>query len=501
MLASCKDAAGYPLTIGASSGAGVTVDPNGGFTAKVASHSGTATATFQFQPKNSQGTLSTATYTATVNFPAPSGLIVNLIDGSSKQPYAGNDDYRWIIEEDRTFFIDPNCQTNPLPKPALHCPGAGGNVVPTFGVNFHSSYMPVVAQGCTGPISCESGQKMLDPATGAHVNAVCDEGNGICHPGDAKTPLLPGDVALDPTKHYYISILPGDAVGVDGAGNDTDTSHQMGGAQIGPGQTAVNVIVEPQNQQPSKLSVFVFRDDHPLNGEHDAGGGLDVLSPNEPGLGGFNITIFDDVGGTGDAAGQMTYDEFGQPLSNALAGTMDPVTGVDACPVSKDPKTGFDGVASDTGITSMITVCPNYEADGTTLSPLAGQAVVVNMPPGRYGIVATPGADRIAMGEEWLQTNTLDGGKAHDAFLKTGEPSFFQEFGPAGYHVAIGFANPAFINAVGRDLCTGRGALQCTHTVTGKVTGVHMSRPADERLYGTGNRDTFGYTQCYASLG
>jgi hypothetical protein len=132
-------------------------------------------------------------------------------------------------------------------------------------------------------------------------------------------------------------------VGVDGAGADTATSHQMGGSQIGPAQTAVNVIVEPQNQPPAKMSVFVFRDDHPLNGEHDAGGGLDVLSPNEPGLGGFNITIFDDVGGTGDAAGQLTYDEFGQPLSNAMAGTLDPVTGADACPVSANPRTGLTG--------------------------------------------------------------------------------------------------------------------------------------------------------------
>ena len=32
--------------------------------------------------------------------------------------------------------------------------------------------------------------------------------------------------------------------------------------------------------------------------------------------------------------------------------------------------------------------------------------------------MATPGADRIARGEEWLQTNTLDGGPAHEAFVK-----------------------------------------------------------------------------------
>src|ERR1035438_5157314 len=98
--------------------------------------------------------------------------------------------------------------------------------------------------------------------------------------------------------------------------------------------------------------------------------------------------------------------------------------------------------ASPLGITGTIVTCPKLESDGTTLSPLAGQAVVANMMPGRYGIVATPAADRIARGEEWLQTNTLDGQKAHDSFLRIGEPSFFQEFGPAGFHVSIGFANP-----------------------------------------------------------
>ena len=116
----------------------------------------------------------------------------------------------------------------------------------------------------------------------------------------------------------------------------------------------------------------------------------------------------------------------------------------------KIPRTGTNSDGSydktQTGITGTIVTCPKYEADGVTLSPLAGQAVVANLMPGRYGVVATPGADRIARGEEWLQTNTLDGQKAHDSFLRIGEPSFFQEFGPAGYHVTIGFANPAIIN-------------------------------------------------------
>ncbi|PYX89231.1 MAG: hypothetical protein DMG68_05805 [Acidobacteria bacterium] len=153
----------------------------------------------------------------------------------------------------------------------------------------------------------------------------------------------------------------------------------------------------------------------------------------------------------------------------------------------------------------MILTCPKYESDGVTLSPLAGQAVVANLYPGRYGVEAVPAADRIARGEEWLQTNTLDGQHAHDSFIRVGEPAYFQEFGPAGYHVTIGFANPKIINDRGAKLCappTGGGpAPDCTYSVQGSVTTVHMSRTPDQRLYSSGSRDAFSFTQCYVSLG
>jgi hypothetical protein len=515
VLAYCTDALGYPLNIAASSaalaGGSVTMAADGSFTATVGvagDHNLT------FKPQNAQGTTGTEA-TAVLRFPAASGLLVTLVDGLSKNPI-DSQDYRWIIEEDRTFFVDPNCQTNPLP---VGCPtvstqttGPGATNMPAvFGTNFHTSYMPIVAQGCVGTVSCEQGQSVLDPSTGEHVAAACDIGNGVCRAAAQKNQLLPGDVGLDVTKHYYISVLPGDAM---------DPGHAMGGAQLvyvngawrnaaAPTADGVSIIVENQLQPPAKVSAFVFEDDHPLNGEHDASGGVDLLAPNEPGLGGFNITIMDLVGMSGDSAGQLTYDEFGQPLSNALAGTIDPVSKVDACPITPNPNTGFDGATGPNGITGVIPVCPKYEADGTTLSPLAGQAVVANMPPGRYGIIATPAADRIARGEEWLQTNTLDGGKDHEAFLKAGEPAYFQEFGPAGFHVSIGFANPQIINeharnSAGSGLCDSApngGGMTCTSVVKGQVTGSRLSRPSDERLYGSGSRDTFGYTQCYASLG
>ena len=114
-------------------------------------------------------------------------------------------------------------------------------------------------------------------------------------------------------------------------------------------------------------------------------------------------------------------------------------------------------------------------------------------------IVATPDADRIARGEEWLQTNTLDGQKAHDSFMRVGEPAYFQEFGPAGYHVTIGFANPDIINQRLKALCTGNTG--CNNSVKGHITTGRMSRTPDERLYGSGTHDSYSFTQCYVSLG
>jgi hypothetical protein len=524
------DNAGYPLSVVASSvtpstGLTVSVDATGAFNASVASP---GTYTFTYKAQNSQGTVSSSAATVTLTFPTATNLNVTVLDGTDKTTVIS--DYRWIIEEDRTFYVDPTKTTNT----------GGTSIVPTFGTNFHTSFMPVVATGCTGLQSCEGGQSVLN------VSSVCDVGDGACRPGAQQTAVLPSQVNLDPTKHYYLSVLPGDAANpfqagnltaacaggvapiVSAGGDPTICGHGMGGVPVVPtctttgtvttcAFTPVTVLTQPTPFPPAKLSVFVFEDDFPLNGENDAGGGVDVISPNEPGLGSFNIHIMDDAGGPGDSTGQVDYDMFNQPLSNSLSGTLDPATGLDACPISAiarigtipDPAHPGQTIPdlTQTGITGTIVTCPKYEGDGTKqiLSPLAGQAVVANMMPGRYGIVATPGADRIARGEEWLQTNTLDGQKAHDSFLRIGEPSFFQEFGPAGYHVSIGFANPAIINGRLKGVCGGADLFvqgtHCTNTVTGTVTTERMSRTPDERLYSSGSRGSFAFTQCYVSFG
>jgi hypothetical protein len=272
------DAAGYPLTVNLasvapSSGLALTVNGDGSFAASVVSP---GTYTFTYQAQNSQGTVGTGTpATVTLVFPAASNLAVTVLDAQDKTTQIT--DYRWIIEEDRTFYVDPNCQANPVPQ---GCPVVTPQGAPAvFGTNFHTSYMPVVAQGCTGQESCEAGQSVLG------VSSVCDVGNGVCRPGSLKTAVLPSAVGLDQTKRYYISVMPGDMITGDPVG------HDMGGAEIvyvngawrsamAPTATSVQILVEPQGQQAAKVSAFVFEDDHPLNGEHDGGGGVDSLSPN-----------------------------------------------------------------------------------------------------------------------------------------------------------------------------------------------------------------------------
>ncbi|MGF6601859.1 hypothetical protein P3T23_006610 [Paraburkholderia sp. GAS448] len=522
VLAYAKDPSGLPLTAvlvgGSPTGGTVTLNPDGSFTSAPTTPptgASTATVTFKYKAVNSQNT-SSAPATVTVTFKGGSGLVVTVKD--PKNGVAIND-YRWIIEEDRTFLIDPACQVNstdPNVRPA-RCPPLP---VQSLGTNFHSSHMPVVASGCVGTFACESGQKLLGQP------AVCDVGNGACRTGATQqTPVSPGQVALDPSKRYYISILPGDAGNTftSGAGApvslgggksrpfsiDTDCGpyspgsstwapgtgtcgHTMGGAPIAAGSGPKAVTVAPQEAPlpTAKIAVFVFEDDFPLNGENDAGGGVDALATQEPGLGGFQITLNDQAGGFGDATGQPTYDMFNMPLSNSLVGTKDQHTGLDACPISKNPD----------GLVGMIVTCPHFESDGKTPSPLEGQAVIANLYPGLYEVVATPNADRIARGEEWLQTNSLDGTKGHEAFIKAGEPAYFQEFGPAGYHVSIGFANPKIINARKAGVCASATA-HCTNTVKGKVTMARPSRIPDERLYSSGSYDAYRYSQCYVSLG
>ena len=574
VLVNDLDPTGYPLSavlVAGSPTGGMTVNlkADGSF---IAQAPGPGTYTFAYNAVNSQGTSSAAPATVTLTFPAGNTIAWTVQDTNTKAPVT---DYKWLIEQDLTFYINPLCQVPGTPPAG--CPVQANGIPPTLGTNFHTSYMPVVAAGCTGPQSCERGQTVYDagvactspgvPAgcsatAGQHVPAVCE--GGICTPTTPNGYLptsTPGQVNLPANNpdgtpaRYYISILPGDVSNPFNTGNASDPTvaancvgipttptgqpvsnggcgHSMSGASIMPVctpptsatctlPTAVTVSVEPNPLPTAMLTVYVFEDDNELNGEIDAEPGA------EPGLGDFQIELWDDAGSTGDATGQMTYDMFNEPLTNALNGTIDPISGFDACPISNT-----QGVA-----VGVILVCPHFESDGATISPLEGQAVIPNLMPGRFGVIAHPGASREARGENWIQTNTLDGTHFLDSFVRAGEPAYFQEYSPAGFHVFMGFANPDVINAHRQGVCTGKFTVEgplvpnvigppgeqdvdpyvnftgnpiaCKNTVKAQITNLHISRPPDERLYDSGvfpegdprNRATLAHTTCYASLG
>jgi len=130
-----------------------------------------------------------------------------------------------------------------------------------FGTNFHTSYMPVVAMAAREHFPA----KPVSPSS-AFLRVRRRERHLPDNPPQ-KTAVDPSQVVLDPTKRYYISVLPGDAM---------DPGHAMGGAQIAaactpvPPLTActgtfapVTVIVEPESQpqpkSPCSYSKMIIR--------------------------------------------------------------------------------------------------------------------------------------------------------------------------------------------------------------------------------------------------
>jgi hypothetical protein len=556
VLAAASDPNNYTLTAQVVNNPGwVTMQSNGSFTATPPP--GSQAVTFNYIAVNAQGTPS-APATVTINFASGSGLQVTVQDAQTQSAVG---DYKWLIEEDDSYTWPVGVTTPPGTQ--------------TLATNFHRSYMPVVAAGCTGAVSCEAGQSVL----------------GVLQP--PQPTVMPAQVALDPTKHYYISILPADAAdafnhgggaaqsisgtvtklseqgttvtavtgndpgltigqyvtvsgatdpGYDGiffvtgdtgngftysarvtglkpskateviswsgsrvfdpsgdcvfgAGQATSNcGHTMGGSPIAPGQSSVTVNLEPNPLQPAQLSIIVFEDNSPTNGD------IDGAEETQPGLGGFQIILNDVAGATGITTGQMTYDMFNMPLTNALVGTIDSATGLDSCPAipaeidsaTRKVKPGT-GISPKNFLVGMIITCPTYEADGRTVSPLAGHALIKNLFPNRFDVLAKPGAAREAAGEVWLQSSTLEGTHANDAFAKIGEPPYFQEFGSPGYHSFIGFINPAHIAAVNK-------SLHGNNSITGKVTNLRMSRPSQEGLYDSASHGALAQTVCYVGL-
>ncbi|PHS17138.1 MAG: hypothetical protein COA86_10815 [Kangiella sp.] len=362
--------------------AGLVLNADGSFT-----YSGASTS-FTYRAIDT-GALQSDPITVTLNVNAVSNIALTVVDQTGTLL---TDDYRWVVEE------DTNWHPNPEIAPPLE----------TLATSFHKSYMPIFAQGV----------------------------------GSAEFAQL----ALDPNKHYFVSVLPSDA--------GTGEGHTIGGAQIAPGVAEVLVTANKQPLPYAQISIFVFEDSSPTNGAVDG-------AENDKGLGGFQVTIEDGGGRYGIAAGTMSQDADGNPLTN-----------------------GIDCFGDSPAPVGVILTCPDTPEN--VAAGLVGEVLVKNLFPGKFGVIVTPPPGP----ENWIQTSTIEGTKVIDTWVKAGEPEFFQEFGPGGWHAFVGFVNPA-------NLVLPEGG---TNTVTGKVTNLHMSRPPNQLLVDSDSNDSLAHTRSWVGL-
>ena len=245
-----------------------------------------------------------------------------------------------------------------------------------------------------------------------------------------------------PAKHYYVSVLPNDA--------GTGTGHSIGGAQIPPGDHGGHRDRE-QPADPDRPDQRLRVRGHLLR---------PTASPTPPsrGLGGFQIILEDAGGRYGISGGTMSQDAFGNPLRNSLG---DPPP----APPRHEPPVG------------VILTCP----DGT--------ALIKDLPPGKYGVIAVPPAGS-GPGRRPRPSRAR---RCSDTWVKAGEPPFFVEFGAPGFHAFIGFVNPAHTTGAPRT----RRATTRSPATSPCCT---PARPPSAVAFDTGSYDALAHTRAWVGL-
>ena len=222
-------------------------------------------------------------------------------------------------------------------------PHAARQVVPHFGTNFHTSFMPVIARMHGGhllrkqPDGLGAGGQKAIPAPGdvavcnsvAAGHAVSRSEQALLHFGSSGRCCA--------AVHRWIRIgdrlleRPASTAGpaaMAWAALPSRSAHARR-------QSEDHGLTEPSPYPPATLTVFVFEDDFRSMANTMRAAASTFSRRTSPALAASRSPSQDDAGGTGDATGTATYDMFNMPLSNSLAGTIDPATVLDACPLSQ----------------------------------------------------------------------------------------------------------------------------------------------------------------------
>ncbi|MBO8128416.1 MAG: pectin esterase [Peptococcaceae bacterium] len=204
--------------------------------------------------------------------------------------------------------------------------------------------------------------------------------------GEASATSTP--VASLPDGKYLVSVLaPG---------------YKMGGNWVTMDGTdkTLEVKLHPHPLPLSKIRVHVFHDNNPVNGEDDF--------PLESGLEGFLIIVKDTVG-------EVTVDYFGNPLGTEYV---------------RDPSGNLILDSSGNPI-------PIPGTGGKILTDANGDALIDNLPPGKYEVQAIP-----PDGTDWIQTTTIEGTHIIDAWIEEGNDGYSPREGFKAPLVWIGFVRP-----------------------------------------------------------
>ena len=382
--------------------------------------------------------IASAAQALTINVKTPDGVAIS-------------GGFRYTIEEDTTLDVVPDVT------------GLSGNPAdpPTLSLAFHTSHTRIVKVGHSATASVT----WSDTVAG---------------------------------KRYFVSVMPDNA----GFSDATPTGYTMNGVPIREVNGSFPDVTVPVNKVPFKtaqISVFVFEDNAPTNGAADAPGVQEMP------LCGWEVQLYEAGGTYGASGGRVSTDTFGNPLGTEYALNPDgsPQYNTDGSLKVSNPQRAANQLWTDrNGVVRIknlspakytiysiapmdmpsVSRCNLADANGNpTTTPIwvrgpLTAAQIANLQPGQMvwnvaGEIAPSvhGQDQ----SKWHQTTTIEGTWGVDAWVKSGEPAFFKEFGPPGHHVWHGFVrrfkDPAALNgSVG---------------ITGKVVNTHMSRPPGIRFY------------------
>ncbi|MCU7933385.1 MAG: hypothetical protein KZQ99_00710 [Candidatus Thiodiazotropha sp. (ex Dulcina madagascariensis)] len=340
------------------------------------------------------------------------------------------DGFRWLMQQDTTFPVDPN-------NPATHPDDL-------LSLDFHRSFHPV-------------GKNQAN-AEGLSGNT---DGSSV-------------NITSVPPGRYYVSVLPYSGHSISGGSVTVLPNAQD------PDQTLDNLTVTVQAHPipTAQISIYLFHDNHPINGVPDLpeeanDGSVDWTK--------FSLFLEEPAGRYGANGGQLIQDAFGNPLGTEYDQT---------CDVNGNPTGGFiDRYCFEPdGAPTILNL-----GDGTMHPDINGFLNVKNLAPGKYGVIIIPPAPLEAEISGWQQTSTIEGSKVIDAWVKANESPLFVEFGLPGPHVFMGFVKSSADGGFGAMPPPDAG--EQVATVSGTVTDMHMSRSPTFQFFSGRN-----FPQCWIGI-